>query len=192
MIASRHECIIIGGASSSSTDDVSSIRNNVIGSTVNVKNMSIMEVSSLGNRSGVIDHIGAVNPSLYDSLTVIGKSLGGKRLMQAYDKLKKSVDLFKRVSLVFIDAHSPFPNYYGKYRGMEIDTASSVLYTGFGVKTWNVYQHNSKPYGCSVNATGEIKSTRVCDKNVDHFNIVNTVDVMRAISEAMNWATLGM
>ena len=104
--------VVIGGASNSSTDRDEQIKTVVVEELAknNVQNIELVDLSSFGKKKNIKDWFGALKPEEYNSLICVGKSLGGVRLYQAYSKHKKVIDRFPHVSLVFVDAHSPFPN----------------------------------------------------------------------------------
>jgi hypothetical protein len=189
----KHLIVIIGGASNSSTDKEDKIRTVVMSSLekndLYIKDpgmFRIVDLSSFGNRRDINKWFGELNPFDYLSISVFAKSLGGVRLMQAYNKNKHIIDMFERVSLVFVDAHSPIPNYYGAWRGFKIDNKSNGNVIG-----WNVFQRNKGSEGCNIKFKGTSYHFQEKDKNVNHFNIVSYPIVRIFIQDAIYWAIDG-
>ena len=176
--------VTIGGASNSLVSKSLEIVSCIQQALKDFKDVPVelRELSSLGNRHKTNEWFGKLNPNEYESLVVISKSLGSIRLHQAYAKHRNQIDKFKRVSLVFIDAHSPLPNYYGRLRGFTVKNVSK------NVHGWSVYQHKSKPYGARLKFKGLFYQHEIMEDSITHFNIISHQTTELCIIDALDWA----
>lgn len=192
----KYLVVIIGGASNSSTDRDEQVRTLVLDKLKEIKwfkteYFRIVDLSSFGKKRQINEWFGKLNPSDYLSLSVFGKSLGGVRLMQAFNANRNIFNEFFRVALMFIDAHSPIPNYYGSLRGFQIDNSHIANGWYSNIHGWNVYQRNEGSEGCSIKFMGPSKTIEIKDANVDHFNIVTKKETSVFVEESLRWSIYG-
>jgi len=113
-----------------------------------------------------------------DGLYIIGKSLGGVKAFRVYKRICNKIAQHRRVSLVLIDAHSPFPTFYGPYRKIKIKTKHA------NTKVWNVYQRNKYPRGAYVQ-NADLNLCLV--DGTDHWNIIFKEETKELYRRGFEW-----
>jgi len=114
---------------------------------------------------------------LPDTLVLVGKSMGGARVQKLYHKYFDEINRFKRVFVLFIDAHKPLL-LLGVTRKLNIKKYSDKI------TIYNTYQRNKYPRGASIK--GDFNRNVEQFDNVDHFSIIHTTITKNLIKEGIS------
>lgn len=148
----------------------------------NVLDFKEIYSSNLGTVSECNDFVYA-RYSKDNNLLVVGKSLGGVKAYRLLKRAWDTINKYKQVAFIFVDAHSPFPTFIGSLRNLRL----RWKWLRPGRVYFNVYQKESYPKGAKVkNATHQI---RLYDAN--HWNIIRHEKTQELIDDGFKYLGAG-